>query len=378
MKIYLVGGAVRDKHLGLPVREKDWVVVGSSPEEMASHGFRPVGKDFPVFLHPKTKEEYALARTERKVSPGYKGFAFNTSDKVSLEEDLQRRDLTINAMAEDEQGKLFDPYGGLKDLHDRLLRHVSDAFTEDPVRILRLARFAARYTNLGFQVAEETQQLMQKMVKSGEINALVPERVWKEWEKALQEIAPQRFFEILHACSALSVLVPEMHHYEKHHLILMSACRLSEIAEVRFAAWAFPLGKSGLETFCKRLNLPKNYHALALLLIKHHAYFHKCLELPPPVILDLLKKLDAFRRPERFINFLNAAEAISRTTAGKENWPYPQREYLYSAYMNAASVTAKKLTKIRLTGKALAEELNAHRRAAISKVKRPYRWAKSE
>lgn len=376
MKIYLVGGAVRDKYLGFPVRERDWVVVGARPEEMLAQNFRPVGKDFPVFLHPVTQEEYALARTERKTAPGYKGFAFNTSTTISIEEDLQRRDLTINAMAEDENGRLIDPYGGLKDLEQRILRHVSDAFGEDPVRILRLARFAARYAGLGFKIAEETTRLIQLMVKSGEIDALVPERVWKEWEKALQEISPARFFEVLHNCGALSILVPEIKTLKEHQLALTNACRLSETPEVRFAAWAFPLGYNGAAALCKRLNLPKHYSELILLLLKQHAEFHKCLELPPPVVLDLLKTLDAFRKPERFNSFLLAAEAISRSSPGREDWPFPQREYLYSAYISAAAITAKKLTKIRLKDKALADELNMHRRAAISKVKRPYRWAK--
>jgi len=358
MKIYLVGGAVRDKLLGLPVKDRDYVVVGSTPEEMAAKGFKPVGADFPVFLHPETKEEYALARTERKSGHGYKGFTVYAAPDVTLEDDLRRRDLTINAMAEDEAGKLIDPFKGAEDLRGGVLRHVSPAFAEDPVRILRVARFAARYARWGFHVAHSTNKLMRQMVESGEADHLVAERVWAELERALSEDRPSRFFEVLRGCGALARLFPEIDALfgvpqpEKHHpeidtgvhvmLVLDAAAKLSSDARVRFAALMHDLGKGttpkdewpqhigheerGVElvkNFCQRFRVPNDYRDLALITARYHAHCHKVAELRPATIVDTLESMDAFRRPERVDMFVTACEADFRGRAGVDDKPYP-------------------------------------------------------
>ncbi|MGZ8975796.1 multifunctional CCA addition/repair protein, partial [Methylomagnum sp.] len=331
MKAYLVGGAVRDALLGRPVKERDWVVVGETPDSMTARGFRPVGKDFPVFLHPKTKEEYALARTERKTAPGYRGFVVHAEPDVSLEQDLLRRDLTINAIAQDEDGGLIDPHGGAQDLAGRVLRHVSPAFAEDPVRILRLARFAARYAPLGFQVAEETRELMRAMIEAGEVDALVPERVFAELAKALSEPTPGEFFTVLRECGALARLFPEIDRLfgvpqpPQHHpevdtgvhtlLVLAEAVKLSEDPAVRFAALTHDLGKgltdpalwprhhghekaglSALDVLCDRLKVPNNYRKLAERVMRYHGHCHRALELRPGKVVDLLQRLEAFRQ----------------------------------------------------------------------------------
>ncbi len=402
MDIYLVGGAVRDKLLGLPVREHDWVVVGATPEDMRARGFRQVGRDFPVFLHPETGEEYALARTERKTGPGYTGFTFHAAPDVSLEQDLERRDLTINAMAQTPGGELVDPFGGRRDLEHRVLRHVSPAFVEDPLRVLRVARFAARYAPLGFSVAEETLDLMREMVDSGEVDHLVPERVWQELERALAEPAPARFFEIMRETGALVRVVPELDRLfgvpqpEHPHpevdtgvhtlMALTQAARLTEDPQVRFAALAHDLGKgetprsewprhygheeSGatlIEMLCARLRAPNAYRDLAVLASRYHDRAHRAAELRPGTVLETLEALDAFRRPERFEQFLLACEADARGRRGYEERPYPQADRLRRALHAAAAVDPKPLVERGLEGEAVGREL---RRLRIEAIKR--------
>ena len=309
MKIYLVGGAVRDKLLGLPLKEKDYVVVGATPQELLALGYRQVGKEFPVFLHPETGEEYALARKERKVAPGYAGFVFEASPEVNLEEDLLRRDLTINAMAEDENGQLIDPYLGQKDLAHKSLRHVSAAFSEDPVRILRIARFAARYARLEFQVAPETILLMKEMVAAKEVDALVAERVWKELERALSESSPAVFFEVLNACEALPVLFPEVKPKGEGIAALKRAVILSQDTQVRFAALMYE-SESAITALCERYRLPTEYRVLALLVSASLPLLNRPTPLSADELLALFSKSDAFRRQERFQKLLLSAEAI--------------------------------------------------------------------
>lgn len=314
MKIYLVGGAVRDKLLNLPVIERDWVVVGGTPEQLLQLGYQTVGKDFPVFLHPKSKEEYALARTERKVSPGYTGFTFNASPTVSLEDDLLRRDLTINAIAEDETGRLIDPFNGQADLNAQLLRHVSPAFCEDPVRLLRVARFAARFTK--FKVAPETLQLMQTMVNNGEVNALVPERVWQEVHKALATNAPWRFFETLVKCQALTTLFPSLLYNDAAKQALVKATQSSNNPAVRFAALLSQTQET--RQLCVHLRTPKLFLELALLT-------QRCLPMlplkSPEVLLNLLETADAFRRQQRFLLLTDSLLACSsETITEKQRW----------------------------------------------------------
>ncbi len=403
MKVYMVGGAVRDRLLGLPVTDRDWVVVGATPEQMLAQGFIPVGKDFPVFLHPETKEEYALARTERKVAPGYTGFVFHAAPEVTLEQDLARRDLTINAMAMTPDGKLIDPYGGRRDLERRILRHVSPAFVEDPVRILRVARFAARFAPWGFRVAPETMELMRRMVENGEVNALVPERVWAELQRALGEAKPSPFFEVLRECGALRVIFPEIDRLfgvpqpEKHHpevdvgvhtlLVVDQAARLTADLEVRFAALVHDLGKGStpreewprhvgheergvplVEGLCGRLRVPNRFRELALLVTRYHLFFHRAVELRPATMLELFHKLDAFRRPRRFEQFLQACEADSRGRYGYEDRQPPQLEILRAAYRAAAAVEPAELVAEGLQGAAIAEELRRRRLMAIKRA----------
>jgi tRNA nucleotidyltransferase (CCA-adding enzyme) len=357
MQVYLVGGAVRDRLLGRPVSERDWVVVGATPEELQRAGYLPVGRDFPVFLHPKTKEEYALARLERKVAPGYRGFDTQFSPDVTLEDDLRRRDLTINAMAEDAAGTVIDPYGGRRDLEARLLRHVSPAFAEDPVRILRVARFAARYAPLGFRVAEETLQLMRRMVAEGEAAALVPERVWTETEKALGEPSPEVFIETLRDCGALAVVFPELDALfgvpqpEKWHpeidtgvhqlMALRQAVALGanvDLGKGVTPAHVLPshhghedAGVALVEQLAARLRIPHQFRELAVITSRYHTHVHRALELRPATLLRTLEACDALRRPERFAEFLLACEADARGRKGLEARAYPQRAYMARA-----------------------------------------------
>ncbi|WP_455207777.1 multifunctional CCA addition/repair protein [Kaarinaea lacus] len=403
MKIYLVGGAVRDKLLGFTPKEKDWVVVGATPEEMLHKGFKQVGKDFPVFLHPETHEEYALARTERKTAPGYKGFEFHSTSDVTLEQDLLRRDLTINAMAEDEAGNIIDPYNGILDLDQRILRHVSDAFSEDPVRILRVARFAARFAEMDFIVADSTLALMRSMVESGEVDALVPERVWKELETALATDTPQQFFMTLRDCGAMQKLFPEIDQLygvpqaENHHpeidtgvhtmMVLEQCARLTDNTVTRFAALVHDLGKGVtpqeewpkhlnheensvplIDALCDRYRIPNDYRELATHVARYHFHCHRANELRASSILKLFKNIDAFRKPERFQQFLVACEADARGRLGFENSPYPQAKILRTAFKAANQVDVKNLTEAGLKGKQIGEKLYQLQVSAIKKV----------
>jgi tRNA nucleotidyltransferase (CCA-adding enzyme) len=313
MEVYLVGGAVRDELLGLPVRERDWVVVGATPEQMLAAGYTAVGRDFPVFLHPETKEEYALARMERKSGPGYRGFITDASPSVTLEQDLLRRDLTINAIARASDGTLIDPFDGRGDLQRRMLRHVSEAFIEDPVRILRLARFAARFAPLGFSVDPQTRTLMQRMVRDGEVAALVPERVWRELERALAEPCPERFFIELERCGALGVILPELaagwRMPAQPTAILQAAVHLGADATVRFSALLGSLSLESIELLCKRLRVPGPYRELALLCARLGTQLAGAARLAAQALLDLLEQADAIRRPERFESLLSAIQA---------------------------------------------------------------------
>ena len=407
MKIYLVGGTIRDELLKRPVTEKDWVVVGATPGDMEKKGFRIIGKDFPVFLHPNTKEEYALARTERKSGKGYTGFTFNTSTSVTLEEDLYRRDLTINAMAMDEQGNLIDPYNGQSDLKNKTLRHVSPAFAEDPLRVLRVARFAARYHHLGFIIADETLKLMQDIAASGELEFLVAERVWQELEKALREKNPELFFESLRKSHALKILLPEIDQLfgvpqtPKYHpeidtgihtmMVLQQACLLSEASTVRFAALTHDLGKGNtsrekwpkhvgheergaklLTKMCKRLKVPKAYKEVAILVAKHHLVCHKAYELRTGTLLKLFEKVGALRNPKNFEHFLLACEADARGRKGFEDKAYPQANYLRKALETVSSVTADPFVQQGLVGKAIGEALYNARLKKLKKFKQEH------
>ena len=319
MKIYLVGGAVRDKLLGLPVKERDWVVVGATPADMIRLGYRQVGKEFPVFLHPSTHEEYALARMERKVNPGYTGFTFDVSTDVTLEDDLKRRDLTINAMAEDVEGHIIDPYGGQRDLQHKQLRHVSQAFSEDPVRILRAGRFLARYQSLGFQMAPETLALMRLMVEKGEIKALVAERVWKELERALGEPHPEAFFQVLSACGALPILFPQLQINGPGIHALQQATTLTPDKAIRFAALlhAYPdeqdRGNFSIPWICERYRAPNEFRQLVSLTHRHYQMLFNITELAAEEILSMFSSIDIFRRDARFEQLLIACDAIAQS-----------------------------------------------------------------
>src|SRR5882757_6585286 len=404
MEVYLVGGAVRDQVLGLPVRERDWVVVGARPEELERDGFVPVGREFPVFLHPQTHEEYALARLERKVSPGYRGFTTQFSPDVTLEEDLKRRDLTINAMAQAPSGEIIDPYGGQQDLKARRLRHVSEAFVEDPVRILRLARFAARFADLGFSVAEETLTLMREMVRSGEVDALVPERVWQETERALGESRPDVFFQTLRDCGALAVIYPEIDALfgvpqpPKWHpevdtgihvmLALRYTAKIEAPTSVRFAVLTHDLGKALtpqeilpshrgheeagvplVEQLSQRLRVPNGFKELAVLGARHHAVVHRAAELRPDTMLKLFEATDAFRRPERFSELLIVCECDARGRTGLENNPYPQAAYLQRARDAAAAVQLSDEDRAGLKGPEIGAKIRTKRLAAVTQIK---------
>ncbi len=403
MDIYLVGGAVRDKLLGLPVKERDWVVVGSTPAEMLRNGYRPVGKEFPVFLHPETHEEYALARTERKTAPGYTGFVVHASPEVTLEEDLRRRDLTINAIAEHSDGTLIDPFKGREDLAQGILRHVSEAFVEDPVRILRVARFAARFSRYGFKVAHSTHALLQRMVGSGEVDHLVAERVWAETFKALNEATPSRYFEVLHRCGALAVIFPELERLfgvpqpAQHHpeidtgvhtlLVLDQAARLSALTRVRFAALVHDLGKGEtpveilprhigheqrsvtlIEALCKRLRIPNDFRDIAVKVARYHSHCHRAFDLRPGTLLETLMRLDAFRQPGQLEEFLLACEADIRGRTGLEDRPYPQADLFRAACAAARAVNAQALAEQGLQGAALGERLRELRTQAVAQV----------
>lgn len=404
MEVYLVGGAVRDELLGLPVRERDWCVVGATPETLGALGYRQVGKDFPVFLHPQSGEEYALARTERKTGAGYHGFSFETSPNVSIEEDLGRRDLTINAIARDLEGRIIDPYNGVADIQARLLRHVSDAFDEDPVRVLRVARFAARFSRLGFRVALETLQKMRGMIEAGEVHQLVPDRVWKETQSALSGDNPQVFFNVLRECGALKIVFPEIDALfgipqpAKWHpeidcgvhamMVLEQASRLSDSPEIRFAALVHDLGKAmtpkahlpkhpGHEkrsvrlvtALSSRLPVPASYRELGVLAAEFHAHCHRAFELRPTTILRVLQRLDAFRRPDRFEKFLLACEADARGRTGFENNPYPQAQYLRAAFQAALAVSGAELASKELSGGEIGELVGKARLAALRQFK---------
>lgn len=405
MQIYLVGGAVRDKLLGRPPGDRDHVVVGATPDELLAQGYRPVGKDFPVFLHPDTAEEYALARTERKTGHGYHGFVFQADATVTLEQDLARRDLTINAIAEDADGVLTDPFGGVDDIEARVLRHVSPAFLEDPVRVLRVARFAARFAPLCFTVAPETLALMQRMVREGEVDHLVPERVWAETRKALGEAQPSAFLRVLRECGALAVLFPEIdalygvpQRAEFHpeidcgvhlELVLDQAALLAPGNDlVGFCALTHDLGKAltpaealprhigheqrgvaPLRALAARLKVPTEHAALAELVCREHLNAHRALELKPATVLKLLGALDALRRPARLDAFLAACTADKRGRLGHEHDAYPQADYLRAARAAAAAVDAATFVAAGLAGPAIGKAMESARTAAIAAMK---------
>ncbi|MBR7199773.1 multifunctional CCA addition/repair protein [Pseudomonas sp. CFBP13508] len=404
MQVYKVGGAVRDRLLGLPVTDVDRVVVGATTEEMLAKGFRPVGADFPVFLHPKTGEEYALARTERKSGRGYGGFTFYASPEVTLEEDLIRRDLTINAMAEDDQLNLTDPYHGQRDLEARILRHVSPAFAEDPLRVLRVARFAARYAGLGFTVADETMDLMRQLSESGELQALTAERSWKEISRALLEDHPQVFIQVLRDCGALKELMPEVdalfgvpqpetHHPEidtgLHTLSVLEQSALhKQPLTVRWACLLHDLGKgltpeeewprhiahehTGLKLIKavnERFKVPKDCQELALLVGQYHTHGHRALELKASTLLELLQSFDIYRRPQRFEEFIAACEMDARGRKGLEQRSYPQADYLRGAAKAARAVAVQPLLEQGFKGPELGEALKRERLKALKAYK---------
>ncbi len=403
MQVYLVGGAVRDEQLGLPVKERDWCVVGATPEEMIQAGYRQVGKDFPVFLHPETGEEYALARTERKTAAGYHGFEIHTDPGVTIEDDLGRRDLTVNAIARDASDNLVDPYGGVADIRNRILRHVSDAFVEDPVRVLRVARFAARFTPLGFVIAPETMALMRSITASGEIDALVPDRVWKETELALAGANSRVYCETLRECGALEILFPEVDalfgvpqpvqwHPEVDTglhvmMVLDQAEKLSSDLEVRFAALVHDLGKGTtrkhslpshpgheqrgvklIRRLAGRLPVPNACRDLGILVSEYHTHCHRAFELRAATILKLLEATDAFRRPRRFEQFLVACEADARGRKGLEDRNYTQTDLLRGALAAAAAVDAAAIAR-EYEGKAIGEAIRRERLAAVERFR---------
>lgn len=404
MKIYLVGGAVRDQLLQLPIKDRDYMVVGATPEQMLAQGYNQVGKDFPVFLHPKTQQEYALARTERKTAAGYGGFSCYAAPDVTLEEDLLRRDLTINAIAQDEHGTLVDPYGGQRDIELRLLRHVSAAFVEDPLRVLRVARFAARFHHLGFSVAPETMALMQQISRSGELEALTPERVFLELDKALATDAPQVFFEVLRQCAALPILFPEIDALfgvpqpEKWHpeidtgvhtmMVLEQAAKLSPEPAIRFAALVHDLGKAltppellpkhhghgqkglaPIRALCTRIRVPNEYRDLALLVSDQHQNVHQAFELKPQTIIKIFDKADLWRKPQRLSQLLIACEADMKGRSGFEEHDYPQAQYLQGCFEAAQNVAIKPIIDAGFTGADIKAELQRQRIEIITKYK---------
>ena len=407
MKIYRVGGAVRDKLLNYPSDENDWVVVGTTAEKMVELNYVPVGSDFPVFIHPQTGEEYALARTERKSGHGYQGFTFHAEQDVSLEQDLIRRDLTVNAMAEDQDGSIIDPYGGQRDLNDRILRHVSDAFTEDPLRILRVARFAARYHHLGFTIAPETLDLMSSITESGELEYLIPERVWKETERALGERSPDIYIQILRDCGALKVLFPEVdclfgvpqradYHPEIdtgiHTLMaLQQSVRLSNSSVIRFAVLVHDLGKgitpddvlpshTGHEerginlvnNLCDRLKVPNHSRQLALAVTEYHLMCHKALQLKPESILNLFRGVGGLKSPDRLEDFLLCCEADARGRKGYEERGYPPANFLRAALEKVSAVSIADLVDNGVDGAEIGRQLDLRRNACIAELKNNY------
>ncbi|MGH8173241.1 MAG: multifunctional CCA addition/repair protein [Rhodanobacteraceae bacterium] len=411
MQTYLVGGAVRDKLLGRKVTDRDFVVVGAAPDELLRLGYRSVGRDFPVFLHPKTHEEYALARTERKSGRGYHGFVFSTEPAVTLEQDLERRDLTINAMAEDEEGHLIDPYGGARDLEARVLRHVSPAFAEDPVRVLRVARFAARYAPLGFRIADETTALMRRMVEDGEVAHLIAERVWAETRKALAEPQPSAFLQTLRSCGALGVLFPEVDalygvpqradfHPEVDtgvhlEMVLDMAARLAPGNDlIGWCAFTHDLGKAltpadvlprhighehagvaPLRTLATRLRVPTEYAAIAELVCRFHLDIHRAFELRAETLLGVLERMDSFRKPERLDPVLIACEADKRGRLGSGESEYPQAAYVRAAHSAAHAVEAQAFVAGGLSGIAIGEAVRRERVRVISALRDAQRGA---
>jgi tRNA nucleotidyltransferase (CCA-adding enzyme) len=405
MKIYRVGGAVRDKLLGRASSDVDYVVVGATPADMTREGYRPVGKDFPVFLHPRSNEEYALARTERKTAPGYHGFAFNADPTVSLEDDLERRDLTINAIAEDEQGKLIDPHGGARDIELRVLRHVSPAFSEDPVRVLRVARFLARFASCGFSIAAETMALMRDMVDAGEVDHLVPERVWTETRKALSEATPSAYLRTLRECGALRVLFPEIdalygvpqraeYHPEidtgvHNEMVVDMAARLAPGDDlIGFCAMTHDLGKAltpvdelprhimheergvaPLRALAARFRVPSEHAELAVLCCRLHLLCHRAFELRAETLLGLIEKLDAFRKPQRLEQFITVCEADKRGRLGLSESDYPQADLLRAAYQAAIAIKAAAFVTEGLQGPAIAEAMRKARVQALANLK---------
>jgi tRNA nucleotidyltransferase (CCA-adding enzyme) len=408
MQIYMVGGAVRDALLGLPVQDRDWVVVGATPEALVAQGYVPVGKDFPVFLHPASREEYALARTERKTAQGYRGFAVHAAPDVTLEEDLARRDLTINAIAQGADGELTDPYGGQRDIAARVLRHVTEAFTEDPVRILRVARFAARFPD--FSIAPDTLALMQRMVADGEVDALVPERVWQELARGLMTQQPSRMFEVLRACGALHKLLPEVarlwgvpqraeYHPEVDtgvHLMMVldMAAQLLAPIEVRFACLGHDLGKGTtpvaewprhigheersarlLKALCLRLRVPNDCSEMADVVAREHGNIHQSSEFGAAALVRLLERCDAFRKPQRFADILLACECDARGRLGLNEQPYPQRQRLLGALSAAQNVSTAEVAVAAeaqgLNGAAIGQAVHAARTQAVAALEVP-------
>ncbi|EMR35553.1 multifunctional CCA addition/repair protein [Vibrio harveyi] len=400
MQVYLVGGAVRDHLLGIDSNDKDWVVVGATPEIMLSQGYTAVGKDFPVFLHPKSKEEHALARTERKSGAGYTGFDCFFDQSVTLEDDLIRRDLTINAMAMDNDGKLYDPHGGQQDLQAKVLRHVSNAFIEDPLRVLRVARFAAKLAHLGFSVADETMLLMRNMAESGELSTLTPERVWQEWHKSLSTARPDVFLSVLRDCGALAVVLPEIDALfgvpqpEKWHpeidtgihtlMVAEQAAKLSDSLPVRFAAQVHDLGKgitpekewpshkmhchTGLKLIkklCDRVRVPNEFRDLALMVCEQHSNIHRAAELKPQTVIKILNKFDVWRKSERLQDILICCQADHAGRKGLELQPYPQAELFMQAYKAAASVDVQAIIKDGFQGPAIRDEQEKRRVEAV-------------
>ncbi len=401
MKHYLVGGAVRDHLLGLPVVDRDWVVVGSTPADMLQAGFKSVGKDFPVFLHPDSHEEYALARVERKTGPGYHGFEFTTDSSVTLEEDLSRRDLTINAIAQRDDGELVDPFNGRQDVENRVLRHVSSAFVEDPVRILRVARFMARFSHLGFTIADETLELMRSMVRDGEADNLVAERVWQEMSGALKARSPEAFIQALRNCGALAVILPEVDALfgvpqpAKWHpeidsgihtlMVLQQAALSSEELDVRFAALCHDLGKATTpvnilpshhghekrgavltEALCERLRVPRKTRDLGVLTARWHTHSHRARELTPGKLTSLLQTMDVVRKPERFEQYLLVCEADARGRLGHEQGDYPQAAFLRKAAQIFREVDSAAIARATEDKSTIAERINEARTGAIS------------
>ena len=404
METYLVGGAVRDELLGFPFHERDWVVVGSNTQKMIDAGYSSVGKDFPVFLHPNTKEEYALARLERKTGPGYTGFDFTAEESVTLEQDLERRDLTINAIAKSESGVFFDPFNGRTDIKNRILRHVSLAFCEDPVRILRIARFAARYHFLGFSIADETMSLMKNMVNNGETDHLVPERVWQEFTKALSEKDPHIFVSTLNKCGALQVVFPEIHQLfgipqpPKYHpeidcgihslMSLQQAVKLFGSLEERYATLVHDLGKAltpknelpqhighektglkPLKTLNTRLGVPNSFRALSSLVMEYHTHCHRAFELTEKTLLRVLEALDAFRRPERLKSFLICCKADAQGRTGFENRQYLQANYFFGAYLAIKNINAQDFLQKGIKGAELGKAIRKERLRRIKDYK---------